>query len=157
MFYKHLRKSNLALKSSYLAYINLNPIQFQSHQSFKNLKMSREKKIRVLRHFKRAVKKIKSLIRLTRTRWRVANFLRKASTRRCLSFNYSIGLRQCLEDGEFSDEKSSPVLALQRITSFGPGDDVDKRAEDFISNFRRQLLFERQVSLQLGYCRSTSF
>ncbi|KAK3213175.1 hypothetical protein Dsin_017881 [Dipteronia sinensis] len=66
-----------------------------------------------------------------------------------------IGLQHCIEDRE-SDE-SSYVRALQRTTnthasssysSDGGDDDIDKRAEIFISIFRRQLLYERQVSLQ---------
>lgn len=46
---------------------------------------------------------------------------------------------------------------LQRTTSFPEEDDIDKRADMFISNFYRQLKMERQVSLQLRYKRDTSF
>ncbi|MCD7446407.1 hypothetical protein HAX54_006016 [Datura stramonium] len=31
--------------------------------------------------------------------------------------------------------------------------DIDKRAEMFIANFRRQLRLERQISLELRYCK----
>ncbi|MFS7969391.1 hypothetical protein Hanom_Chr09g00808621 [Helianthus anomalus] len=46
------------------------------------------------------------------------------------------------EQGELQKTRSFP---LQRTTSFPEEDDVDKRAERFISNFYRQLKMERQV------------
>ncbi|KAJ0525813.1 hypothetical protein HanHA300_Chr09g0316281 [Helianthus annuus] len=56
------------------------------------------------------------------------------------------------EQGELQKTRSFP---LQRTTSFPEeDDDVDKRAERFISNFYRQLKMERQVSLQR---KDTSF
>ncbi|KAI9191142.1 hypothetical protein LWI28_025337 [Acer negundo] len=69
------------------------------------------------------------------------------------------------EDQEF-DENCSSVQELQRATSFTSyysctddddvvnddvnivDDDIDKRAEIFISNFRHHLLYERQISQQ---------
>ncbi|CAN0918611.1 hypothetical protein LINGRAHAP2_LOCUS30969 [Linum grandiflorum] len=44
---------------------------------------------------------------------------------------------------------------LRRSISRGMSmeDDIDKRAEMFISNFRRQLRIERQISLDLKYCQ----
>ncbi|KAK1607633.1 hypothetical protein QYE76_031306 [Lolium multiflorum] len=36
-------------------------------------------------------------------------------------------------------------------------DDIDRRAELFIANFYRHIQMERQVSLQLRYCRADSF
>jgi hypothetical protein len=76
-----------------------------------------------------------------------------------LSFNDRIGLHGVIEDVE-SDHQSKPVRALERVRSHdgsSSDDDVDKRAEIFITNFRRQLLMERQVSLQLRYYRGNSF
>ncbi|KAJ0534072.1 hypothetical protein HanRHA438_Chr09g0396991 [Helianthus annuus] len=55
------------------------------------------------------------------------------------------------EQGELQKTRSFP---LQRTTSFPEEDDVDKRAERFISNFYRQLKMERQFSLQR---KDTSF
>ncbi|XVE71347.1 hypothetical protein DITRI_Ditri10aG0143700 [Diplodiscus trichospermus] len=114
--------------------------------------------------FKKAVKKIKtcrllkinSLLRLNLIKWRISCFLRSASARRrlSLSFNDRLGLQGCIED-EASSERGS-VRALQRVTSYASDDDVNKRAELFISNFRRHLLLERQVSLELRYCRTRS-
>ncbi|KAK6249335.1 hypothetical protein QUC31_020900 [Theobroma cacao] len=107
---------------------------------------------------KKAVKKIRSLLSLNLTKWRLSCFLKLASTRRqrrqCLSFNDRLGLHGCIEDQE-SDERST-VRALQRVASYAADDDVDRRAEIFISNFRRQLWLERQVSLELRYCRTRS-
>ncbi|GLT49285.1 hypothetical protein SLA2020_228520 [Shorea laevis] len=120
--------------------------------------MGRQKNRPVLSHLKKVMKKLNSLIRLTRTKWRVASILRRASFRRCLCFNHSPSLQDCIGVGEGgSDEKRSPVRVLQRITSFAPDDDIDRRAEVFISNFHHRLLLERQVSLELSYCRTSSF
>ncbi|XWS70572.1 hypothetical protein CRYUN_Cryun03dG0058900 [Craigia yunnanensis] len=106
--------------------------------------------------FKKAVKKISSLLRLNLTKWRISCFLKSASARRrqSLSFNDRLGLHACIEDEE-SNERGS-VRVLQRVTSYAADDDVDKRAELFITNFRRQLWLERQVSLKLRYCRTRS-
>ncbi|XWS72827.1 hypothetical protein CRYUN_Cryun02cG0073800 [Craigia yunnanensis] len=110
----------------------------------------------VMGRLKKAVKKINSLLRLNLTKWRISCFLKTASGRRqrSLSFNDRLGLHGCIEDGE-SNQRGS-VRALQRVTSYAADDDVDKRAELFISNFRRQLWLERQVSLELRYCRTRS-
>lgn len=115
--------------------------------------------------FKKAVKKINSLLRFSLTKWRIINcFLKSTSGKRLqsLSFNDRLGLRGCIEDDQqynSNELRGSSVRALQRVTSYGGAssdDDVDKRAELFISNFRRQLWFERQVSLELRYCRTRS-
>ncbi|MBA0626513.1 hypothetical protein Godav_004169 [Gossypium davidsonii] len=116
----------------------------------------------VMGRLKRAVKQINSLLRFNLTKWRFSCFLRSLSTRRrpTLSFNDRLGLHGCIVDEEEEEEESNkkgPVRALHRTTSYASADDdVDQRAELFISNFRRQLWLERQVSLQLRYCRSRS-
>ncbi|XP_022728827.1 uncharacterized protein LOC111284427 [Durio zibethinus] len=108
----------------------------------------------VVGRLKKAVKKINSLLRLNLTKWCISCFLKSASGRRrlSLSFNDRLGLHGCIEDEE-SNERGS-VRALQKVTSYAADDDIDKRAEIFISNFRRQLRLEKQVSLQLriGAC-----
>lgn len=86
--------------------------------------------------------------------------------KRRLSFNDRPGLRACTDDN-YADE-SSPDSAsagphshgggsLHRTISYPSEDDIDKRAEMFIANFHRQLQIERQISLELGYCRANSF
>ncbi|KAG8491128.1 hypothetical protein CXB51_014290 [Gossypium anomalum] len=116
----------------------------------------------VMGRLKRAVKQINSLLRFNLTKWRSSCFLRSLSTRRLptLSFNDRLRLHGCIMDEEEEEEESNkkgPVRALHRTTSYASADDdVDQRAELFISNFRRQLWLERQVSLQLRYCRSRS-
>ena len=74
--------------------------------------------------------------------------------RRRLSFNDRLGLHGCIEDDKSDGGDSSATRNIQRATSFASDDNIDKRAEIFIANFRRQLRFERQVSLELSYCRS---
>ncbi|XVF35741.1 hypothetical protein REPUB_Repub18cG0172400 [Reevesia pubescens] len=121
--------------------------------------MGREK-WSVMERLKKAVKKINSLLRLNLTKWRVSCFLKSASTRRglSLSFNDRLGLHACIDhQDEQSNQRANSVRALQRVASYGAADDdVDQRAELFISNFRRQLWLEKQVSLELRYCRTGS-
>ncbi|KAI5556008.1 hypothetical protein POPTR_018G006800v4 [Populus trichocarpa] len=118
----------------------------------------------VLGPLKRTVKKINFLLNFRK--WRLASSIlwnasssSSSGTIRRLSFNDRIGLHGVIEDVE-SDHQSKPVRALERVRSHdgsSSDDDVDKRAEIFITNFRRQLLMERQVSLQLRYYRGNSF
>nr|POE66763.1 hypothetical protein CFP56_63906 [Quercus suber] len=78
-----------------------------------------------------------------------------ASTRRRLSFNDRQGLHGCIEDEKVDETGSAKVY--QRARSYGSDDDIDRRAEIFIANFRRHLRLEKQVSLELRYYRGTSF
>ncbi|KAL0903321.1 hypothetical protein M5K25_027692 [Dendrobium thyrsiflorum] len=51
---------------------------------------------------------------------------------------------------------SLPLLrSMTRVTSISSAssDDINLRAEQFIENFHRQLMMERQISLQLRYCK----
>ncbi|KAH8479466.1 hypothetical protein Peur_067627 [Populus x canadensis] len=127
-----------------------------------------KQKSSVLGPLKRTVKKIKFLLNFRK--WRSASSLlwnasysssssSSSGMIRRLTFNDRIGLHGVIEDVE-SDHQSKPVRALERVRSHdgsSSDDDVDKRAEIFITNFRRQLLMERQVSLQLRYYRGNSF
>ncbi|CAL8996663.1 unnamed protein product [Prunus brigantina] len=106
-------------------------------------------------HLKRAVKKLNLiLLGFKLNRWKLASILactNRASARQCLSFNDRSGLHGCIED-----DKADANRCLRRVLSTrthdrasDDGDDVDHRADVFIANFRRQLRFERQVSLEL--------
>ncbi|OIT31686.1 hypothetical protein A4A49_53601 [Nicotiana attenuata] len=64
---------------------------------------------------------------------------------------------------EFEQRDGPSIRCTQRIRSTGARDnvsnedndyenDIDRRAEVFIANFRRQLRLERQISLELRYC-----
>ncbi|KAG6739125.1 hypothetical protein POTOM_056711 [Populus tomentosa] len=118
----------------------------------------------VLGPLKRTVKKINFLLNFRKWRlassilWNASSSSSSSGTMRRLSFNDRSGLHGVIEDVE-SDHQSKSVRALERARSHGSSsdDDVDKRAEIFITNFRRQLLMERQVSLQLRYYRGNSF
>jgi len=82
--------------------------------------------------------------------------LRGASlSKQQLSFNNRPGLMMCSSEETDSEGSISPSPCLQRTISFpSDEDDIDKRSEIFIANFRRQLLLERQISLQLRrYCK----
>ncbi|CAL5012779.1 unnamed protein product [Urochloa decumbens] len=53
---------------------------------------------------------------------------------------------------------SSGASPASSSSSASPGDpDIDRRAEQFIANFYKQLQMERQVSLQLRYVRGNSW
>ncbi|XP_050217813.1 uncharacterized protein LOC126668669 [Mercurialis annua] len=118
--------------------------------------MGRQGKWAVLDHMKRAIKKLNFLLSFNLRNWRIASILGNASKRpqrRLKSFNDTVGLHGCIEDVEMSDRNRT----LQRTRSCASDEDIDQRAEVFIANFRRQLLLERQVSLQIRYNRGNSF
>ncbi|XP_059461830.1 uncharacterized protein LOC132190808 [Corylus avellana] len=105
---------------------------------------------------RKTVKKFKLLLSFNVRRWclggsDIGSF---SSYRRRLSFDDRPGLHGCIEDDKSDGGDRSATRSIQRATSFASDDDIDKRAEIFIANFRRRLRFERQVSLELSYCRS---
>ncbi|OIT33103.1 hypothetical protein A4A49_61123 [Nicotiana attenuata] len=64
---------------------------------------------------------------------------------------------------EFEQQDGPSIRCIQRIRSIGArdnvsndynndGNDIDRRADVFIANFRRQLRLEKQISLELRYC-----
>lgn len=121
------------------------------------------------RHFKTGVKKLSFLLNLLNaSKRRLASIMCGTGTstgggcfnRRSRSFDYDrcLGLR-CVDEDEESDESNSSVPALQRTRSYAysSDDDINRRADIFISNFRRRLFYERQVSLELRYRRGTNF
>ncbi|KAI3811413.1 hypothetical protein L1987_21135 [Smallanthus sonchifolius] len=145
---------------------------------------ARDKKPSLLGRLRTAVKKVTFLMNFNINRWRLVSTIiggggraRVLSSRR-RSFNERLGLTSIVsspsdqdhstwvtpfmtpssqmspEQGELQKTRSFP---LQRTTSFPEEDDIDKRADMFISNFYRQLKMERQVSLQLRYRRDASF
>ncbi|XP_059461834.1 uncharacterized protein LOC132190813 [Corylus avellana] len=105
---------------------------------------------------RKAVKKLKLLLSFNARRWCLGGSnIGSFSYRRRLSFDDRLGLHGCIEDNKSDGGDRSATRSIQRATSFASDDDIDKRAEIFIANFRRQLRFERKVSLELSYCRST--
>ncbi|KAJ4709334.1 DUF761 domain-containing protein [Melia azedarach] len=115
----------------------------------------------MLSHLRNAVKKLKILLNLNLHRWQIASMIGASSGKRRLSFNDRPGLRFCTDDHpeDHSDSGSSSgrSTSLHRTISYPSEDDIDKRAEIFIENFHKQLRIERQISLELGYCRANSF
>ncbi|PQM38337.1 hypothetical protein Pyn_35452 [Prunus yedoensis var. nudiflora] len=133
-----------------------------SHSNKTTAKMGRQSSS-LVSHLKRAVKKINLiLLGFKLNRRKLASILactNRASARQCLSFNERLGLHGCIEDDKVDENR-----CLRRVLSTrthdrasDDDDDVDHRADVFIANFRRQLRFERQVSLELRYCRKDSF
>ncbi|PIA28647.1 hypothetical protein AQUCO_06800073v1 [Aquilegia coerulea] len=115
---------------------------------------------------KRAVKKIRFILNFNINRWRLARIISNTSRSR-LSFNDRQGLHSFIDDHMEGDHRenestssiaSTPQLQLQRTMSLhiSSDEDIDDRAELFISNFYRQLQIERQISLELQYCRGNS-
>ncbi|XP_021893180.1 uncharacterized protein LOC110811107 [Carica papaya] len=112
----------------------------------------------LLGRLRTAVKKVKFLLNFNVNRWRLASIIGASSSKRRLSFNDNKpGLRAYVEFDTDSDESYSPASGLYRTTSYQSEDDIDKKAEMFIANFYRQLRIERQISLDLKYCRGNSF
>ncbi|KAK1366825.1 hypothetical protein POM88_042386 [Heracleum sosnowskyi] len=138
----------------------------------------------MLDKLRNAVKKVQILLNINLNIWKLASILGNGSlqTRKTLSFNDRPGLRACTDDyddynssistngeyrqlsGSFSSPSPSPSSShsssstrIERTASCPSEDDIDKRAEMFINNFRRRLVMERQASLQLRYLRGNSF
>ncbi|KAL8488860.1 hypothetical protein ACS0TY_024966 [Phlomoides rotata] len=106
---------------------------------------------------KRAVKKIKFLLDFNANRWKLMSIIGASSSKRRLSFADRPGLPACFDDPEWNDDPGS-ARSMQRTTSYpSDQDDVDKRADAFITNFYKQLQIERQISLELKYYRGNSF
>jgi hypothetical protein len=113
--------------------------------------MGRESWVEIGRRLKKAVKKFKLLLTFNVRLWCLRSTVGRSSYSRRLSFDDRLGLHGCIEDDKLQGDRSV-TTGIQRASSFGSDDDIDKRAEIFIANFRRQLRFERQVSLdQLSY------
>ncbi|KAL6540819.1 hypothetical protein OROMI_024702 [Orobanche minor] len=114
----------------------------------------------LLDKLKRAVKKIKIIMNFNVNRWKLATtFIRSPSSKRRLSFNDPPGLTAAfMEDPDPNEPSdSSRGRLLQRTISYPSSeDDIDKRADVFIANFYKQLQYERQISLELRYCRGDS-
>lgn len=138
----------------------------------------------MLEKLRNAVKKVKILLNFNLNIWRLASIMGNngSLTRtRTISFNDTRpGLRAWTDDHDdynssistnensqsFGSSSSSPSPSssrssssrkIERTTSCPSEDDIDKKAEIFINNFRRRLVIERQASLQLRYLRGNSF
>ncbi|KAD3068086.1 hypothetical protein E3N88_35966 [Mikania micrantha] len=140
----------------------------------------------LLGRLRTAVKKVTFLMNFSINRWQlVSSIIGRGGRTRALSsrphsFNERLGLTSIISSPSDQDDHSNWVtpfmtpnsrmspdqgelqktrsFPLQRTTSFPQEDDIDKRADLFISNFYRQLKMERQVSLQLSSgCRSSDY
>ncbi|XP_012573359.2 uncharacterized protein [Cicer arietinum] len=109
----------------------------------------------LLNRLRTVVQKVKLLISFTMLshKWDVANILCDGSlSKHRLSFNDRPGLIMCSSDETDSEGSVSSSPCLQRTINFpNDEDDIDKRSEIFIANFKRQLRLERHISLQLRY------
>ncbi|XP_050375267.1 uncharacterized protein LOC126792830 [Argentina anserina] len=126
--------------------------------------MSNNNRWSLLSRLRRAVKKVSFLLDLSMSRWRIASMFSRSSSNvlRIKSFNdRPAGLTAACDSDENTEEDSGSSRGsrhLQRTISYpSDQDDIDQRAEMFIANFRRQLQIERQISLELSYCRGNSF
>ncbi|XP_015057959.1 uncharacterized protein LOC107004240 [Solanum pennellii] len=120
----------------------------------------------LLGKLKRAVKKITFLLNFDINKWKLASYLIGKKPYHQLSFNEKILQKQptglnviCNDENDDQDlAKNGSSKGLQRTMSYPSSeDDIDKRAEMFIANFYNQLRLERQISLELRYCRGNSF
>ncbi|CAI0451358.1 unnamed protein product [Linum tenue] len=118
---------------------------------------------------KRAVSKLRVILKFDFHVWRLASSLLRSSSSigpsRVISFGDRPGLTAAYEDydeaaaadsdsGYWYSPPPPAKVELRRAISrrFSMEDDIDDRAEMFIANFRRQLQIERQISLDLKYC-----
>ncbi|KAF8769415.1 hypothetical protein HU200_006444 [Digitaria exilis] len=87
-----------------------------------------------------------------------------ASSRTSRSASMGTATTKSLSRTSSSSSTASPPQVLTRASTSSGGspsaagdDDIDQRAELFITNFYKQLQMERQVSLQLRYVRGNSW
>jgi hypothetical protein len=79
-----------------------------------------------------------------------------------LTFTASLGATTVSRTSSAAYSRSASSGAETSSSTSGSGsspagdDDIDRRAELFIANFYRHNQMERQVSLQLRYCRADS-
>ncbi|CAL9117700.1 unnamed protein product, partial [Musa textilis] len=138
--------------------------------------MAVERRTPVLVRFRGAIQRVRFLLSFDATKWIVASCLKRTKPGpRPLSFRGARpSLLDCTEDyydagSSFSLSRTASLSSpASRTTSLSPtvseilrstsdaascGDDVDQMAERFIESFYRRLQMERQVSLELRYCR----
>ncbi|CAL9095284.1 unnamed protein product [Musa textilis] len=138
--------------------------------------MADRKRIPLLSLLRRAIQKVRFLLSFDATRWMASSLKRSPLVSRQLSFTARPSLLDCTDDDGYEAGSSSSSLSrtvsllsspASRTTSPGSeasrslsgassDDDINQRADRFIENFYRQLRMERQVSLQLRYCRKKS-
>ncbi|GAY44475.1 hypothetical protein WN943_000124 [Citrus x changshan-huyou] len=119
-----------------------------------------------LRRIKKAVKKLNMILSVLKlSRWHLASICGTtfSKNRRSLSFSDRVGLQYSTTVDQDSSMGKS-VRSPQRTKGcaydhYGDddNDNIDRNSEVFITNFRRRLLYERQVSLELLYRRVNSF
>ncbi|KAG6473296.1 hypothetical protein ZIOFF_067210 [Zingiber officinale] len=135
--------------------------------------MGSKKRVPGLSRLRRVIEKVKFLLSFDATRWMVSSFKRSSPPAAELRFKTPPSLLDCSDD--YYDARSSSSFVLSRTSSSllsspelqaemsrstseaspswspggGSGEDVNLRADRFIERFHRQLLMERQVSLEL--------
>ncbi|KAJ4813601.1 cotton fiber protein [Rhynchospora pubera] len=122
----------------------------------------------LLNKLKNAIQKVKFLLSFDATRWVLCS-IRGSFTPRKVSFKAQPSLLDCTDDATPVDLYgwASNSASVSRTTSnasqvtrtssnVSSSDDIDKRAEIFITNFYKHIQMERQVSLELRYCREQS-
>lgn len=107
---------------------------------------------------KNAAKKIAFLLSYNMQKWKltskILSFRRKHPIKlfkKCKSSSLYDVIRDI---DEFEQRDDPSIRCIQRIRSNVDNDDendIDRRSEVFIANFRRQLRLERQISLELRY------
>ncbi|XP_065039464.1 uncharacterized protein LOC135673986 [Musa acuminata AAA Group] len=129
--------------------------------------MADRKRIPLLGLLRRAIQKVRFLLSFDATRWMASSLKRSPLVSRRLSFTARPSLLDCTDDdGYEAGSSSSRTLSRTVSLSSSPAsrslsgassdDDINQRADRFIENFYLQLRMERQVSLQLRYCRQKS-
>jgi hypothetical protein len=99
--------------------------------------MHRHKLSPLIRQLHRVVKKLNSLLRVN------SNIVSKNVKQRwCSLFGNHMVLRRLQDDENINMDN---MVQNRRTLSYDSEDDVDRRAEIFITKFRRQLSLERRI------------
>ncbi|XP_074590714.1 uncharacterized protein LOC141846574 [Curcuma longa] len=139
---------------------------------------SKKRRIPGLSRLRRVIEKVKFLLSFDATRWMISSLKRSSPPPAELRFKTPPSLLDCSD--EYYDSRSSSFVLSRTSSSLlsspaletpmtrsasdaspswspgGSGEDVNLRADRFIEGFYRQLLMERQVSLELRYVRENS-
>ncbi|XP_072980699.1 uncharacterized protein [Typha angustifolia] len=131
------------------------------------------KRFLLLSRLRKAIQKVKLLLSFNATKWMLSSIMASSPGPRQLSFKAQPSLLDCTVDSDYYELGSSfgpsrtTSSVISRSTSSASeitrslsdnlsGDDIDKKAEMFIANFYRHIQMERQVSLELRYCKEGS-
>ncbi|KAH7688156.1 hypothetical protein IHE45_03G013800 [Dioscorea alata] len=127
--------------------------------------------VQVLKKLRRAIKKVMFLLSFNAKKFLISSSLKSPNLAKLISFKDQPSLIHCYttDEDEFYEVGSSLSVsrtsssaseisrtissASTTASSSSSGDDINVKAEAFIANFYKHIQMEREVSLNLRYCK----